>query len=230
MVWRGSGTTGRESARTVTSKKLNLLERSYGATDSDTGLMAARTQLYFANGSDIRGMQAKIKLAAFETVGCGGNPDATFVKAELMGRFFNTGPQIEGSAENDVYARIGIVRDSHSSDPANTARIGARVKRCKDSACNASEAMFAHDLGAIEKGQQAVVSLEWDQANHRFFFRRDSQEAVVFSYDADVYPDSAAPSQVDKRVEAYSEVPSCTTTPRPTGYIKATFDDVGIKR
>jgi len=84
-------------------------------------------------------------------------------------------------------------------------------------------------LGTIKKGQQAVLSVEWDKTHHKFIFQRYLQKAVVFAYDPNVYPDTLVSTYAGKRLDAYIEVPNCTSLPRPTGYINALFDNVYIK-
>ncbi len=229
--WIGQeiGDVGRESARIITSQKLKLVERGYGNTDSDAGLPTVKTMLYFTNPQNIRGVKATVKLVDLEVIGCDNNTSPVQIFSRLMGYFFNTGPQVPDSVANDVFALIGIRRGSESLDPEDTARVEVRVKHCLDDACRLMNTLFTEDLGTIKKGQQAVLSMEWDNTHHRFIFRRDLQKAVVFVYDPQVYPDALVSTYAGKRLDAYIEVPNCTSLPRPTGYINVLFDNVYIK-
>ena len=231
LKWIGqeSGDVGRESARIITSQKLKLVERGYGNTDSNAGLPTVKTMLYLTNPQNIRGIKATVKLLDLEVIGCDNNTSPVQIFARLMGYFFNTGPQVPDSAANDVFALIGIRRFSDSIDPEDTARVEVRIKRCLDDACRLMDTWFTKDLGTIKKGQQAVLSVEWDRTHHRFIFQRDLQKAVVFAYDRKAYPDTLVSTYGGKRMDAYIEVPNCISPPRPTGYINALFDNVYIK-
>jgi hypothetical protein len=131
--------------------------------------------------------------------------------------------------KNDVYAWIGIWRDSESTDDNVTARIGTRIKLCTNATCSSTYTAYSGSLGTIKEGQQAVLSVEWDKANHKFSFQRDKQAAVVVPYDPATFPDTLAPTIVIKRLQIDTEVPNCTSNPRPTGFINALFDDVYMK-
>jgi len=229
--WIGqeSGDVARESARIITSQKLNLVERGYGNTDSNAGLPTVKTMLYFTNSQNIRGIKATVRLVDLEVIGCDNNTSPVQIFARLMGYFFNTGPQVPDSASNDIFALIGIRRVSDSIDPEDTARVEVRVKHCLDDACRLMTTLFTEDLGTIKKGQQAVLSMVWDKTHHKFIFQRNTQKAVVFTYDPEVYPDTLVSTYGGKRMDAYIEVPNCTSIPRPTGYINTLFDNVYIK-
>jgi hypothetical protein len=229
--WIGqeSGDVSRESARIITSHKLNLLERGYGDTNSDAGLPTVKTMLYFTDSQNIRGIKATVKLLDLEVIGCDKNTSPVQIFGRLMGYFFNTGPQVPDSAANEVFALIGIRRGSESVDPEDTARVEVRVKHCLDDACRLMDTLFTTDMGTIKKGQQAVLSVEWDKTHHRFIFQRNLQKPVVFAYDPKVYPDTLVSTYAGKRLDAYIEVPNCMSPPRPTGYINALFDNVYIK-
>jgi len=222
-----SGSTGRETARKVVSKKLNLLERNYAYTSSDSGLPSAITQVTFANSSNIRAIKATVKLVKIMTVGCDSNADPTWVAAKLDGSFLNTGPQTAGSRQNDVYAWIGIWRDSESSDDNGTARVGIRVKRCTNATCSSTVTAYSGSLGTIKEGQKAVLSVEWNTTDQQFIFQRDKQTPVVFAMPG--VQDTLAPTVDYKKLMASTEVPNCTSSPRPTGFINVLFDDVYIK-
>jgi hypothetical protein len=225
--WYGyeSGRTGRETQRILASGRLNLSERCYGGTESDVGGTYSEQILRITNSSDIRGIKALVKPVKFETVACDSNTSyTTWVYARLLGRFFNTDPQGSSSSTNDVYAYIQVERDSLSSDPDNTARVIARVRQCIDYNCNYNT-LFLKDLGSIQAGQTATLSLEWDKANHRFLFKRGDKR-VVFAYDL---TDTIPPVFDIKYLSVIAGVPNCTSSPKPTGLMNALFDNVYIK-
>ena len=128
-----------------------MLERSYGALDSNEGA-PANLKLTFANSPKIMGIKALVKPTAFEATGCTTNTTSTSTDTSLIGYFFNTDPQGNGSRKNDVFASIGVVRDAKSKDPANTATVGAKVGQCQDEACTAVTYLYSKTLAKIKRG------------------------------------------------------------------------------
>lgn len=229
--WYGyeDGTTGRETTRKVVSGKLNLIERCYGYTNSNDGATFVEQSLGFNNPQNIRGIKALVKPITVETIGCNTNSHRTLAWARLFGKFFNTDPQGPNNRTNDVYAQITVERDSLSTDPDGTARIRAYVRQCLDINCNKVKTLYANeDLGTINEGLSATCSIEWDKAHHKFIFKRDIQ-AVEFAYDTNKYPDTFPPAYHTKTLAVLSEVPNCTSTPRPSAHMNALFDNVYIK-
>jgi hypothetical protein len=229
--WYGyeDGTTARETTRKVVSGKLNLFERSYGYPDSNDGATFVEQSLGFNNPESIRGIKAVVNFITGETVGCNTNSHRTLAWVRLFGKFFNTDPQGFNNRTNDVYAQITVERDSLSTDPDGTARIRATVRQCMDIICNKVNTLYANeDLGSINEGQSATCSMEWDKTHHKFIFKRDTH-AVEYSYDTNKYPDTYPPAYHTKKLAVLSEVPNCTSTPRPSAFMNALFDNVYIK-
>jgi len=232
--WYGTeiGSTGREAERNAVSKKLNMLERSYGYTDSNTGSPSAEINLYSTQGADIKGMKATIKPVQFDTIGCENNTNSTWISARLWGRFFNTDETpVDGT--NDVYAYIGIYRDSSKSSPDdNITRVRATVCQCQNAACDSKITLFTKEFRIIKKGKEVTLSMELDKDNHTFIFGFTSKtykKIEKFTYDPITYPDKSSPYYKTKKLSVYSEVPNCTSKTRPVGFMNALFDNVFIK-
>jgi uncharacterized repeat protein (TIGR03803 family) len=228
--WIGSdsGSLLRERAMLISSKRLNLLERSYGSLDSNEGASAADVKLTFANSPKVMGIKALVKPTAFEVSGCSANTTCTSADASLLGYFFNTNPQGNGSRKNDVFASVGVVRDSKSKDAENTGTIAAKVGQCQDDACGTVTYLYSKTLGKLTKGSSAVLSVEWDAANHKFLFKRDSK-SLNYSYNPTTYPDESPPAYNNKSLAVSSAVANCQSSPRPTAFMNTFFDNVYIK-
>ena len=159
--WVGSdnGSLLRERSMLISAKELKLLERSYGSLDSSSGTSAADLRLTFTNSPKIMGIKALVKPTAFEATGCSGNTACTSAEASLLGYFFNTDPQGSGSRKNDVFASIGVGRDSQSTNGVNKATVTARVGQCQDDACSTVYYLYSMPLGKLTKGSPRITSL-----------------------------------------------------------------------
>lgn len=226
----GNG-VGRETQRTAVGGKLTLLERCYGYTNSNVGVPYEQQKLYFANGPNIKAIKATVKPVKFEAIGCATNTESTYATARIAGYFFNTSPTPPTSGLNDVQAVIGIFHDSSLNQDEDNATIKAMVRQCTDNNCNTLTVLKQITLGSIMMGQQAVLSLEWDQAHHKFIFMLN-KKIFTYKYNSTSYPDNFPSYYKGKRLEAAAQVANCTLTTetqRPTGLMNATFDNVYIK-
>ena len=150
----------------------------------------------------------------------------TRAQAGLFGFFFNTATPTPGSAENDVFAGIAIVRQAPSPDPQKVLRVQAFVSRCADKTCVGGTSLDFQDMGPIKRGKKARLRIEWDQANHRFIFQRDGEPEVFSPY---TVSDTAPSGSQVKFLGTANTVPFCRLQagrPRPASFIDAFFDDV----
>jgi hypothetical protein len=222
---------GRETQRTIVGGKLNLLERGYSYSNSNVGEAWIQQKVYLTNSPNIKAIKATVKPLNFEAVGCDNNTQPTWVVARMAGYFFNTGSVAPVNGINDVAAWIGVYRDSSLNEDEGSATIKALVRQCTDRDCITYNILYDENVGNIKKGQQAVLSLEWDKPNHRFIFMVNNKK-YTYSYDTIQYPDTFGSYWKGKRLDVSSNVPNCKLTPetpRPTGLMKATFDNVYIK-
>jgi hypothetical protein len=232
--WNGveeGNSIGRETQRTVAGGKLTLLERCYGFTNSNSGVPYEQQKLYFANPANIKAIKATVKPIKFEAVGCDNNTEPTWAAARIAGYFFNTSSVAPTSGLNDVQAVIGIYYDSSVNEGEDNATIKAIVRQCTDKDCNLMHVLHDETIGYIKKGQQSVLSLEWDKTNHKFVFLFN-KKTFVYTYDSTSYPENFPSYYKGKRLEAAAQVANCTLTKetqRPTGLMHAIFDDVYIK-
>jgi hypothetical protein len=147
-------------------------------------------------------------------------------QAGLFGFFFNTSTPTPGSAENDVFAGIAIVRQAPSPDPEKILRVQAFVTQCADVACLGGKQLDFQDMGPIKRGKKARLRIQWDQANHRFIFQRDGEPEVFSPY---MVSDTAPSGSRVKFLGTTNIVPNCRLQagmPRPASFIDAFFDNV----
>ncbi len=79
-------------------------------------------------------------------------------------------------------------------------------------------------MGTVNIGQKVTLSVEWDKANKRFIFRRDTLAPVYLTYSP--LSDTSAPGQGSKSLHVGYFVPNCASATPPTAAMDAYFDDV----
>ncbi|NNC03852.1 hypothetical protein HJC10_13485 [Corallococcus exiguus] len=209
-----------DSLRELAFTRLRLMSRS----DTGTG----RYGLRFSQSPAVTAIAAKVRLNNARSTGCtapAGAPAARSA-AELTGHFFNTRGAVGRSLQDDVTASIRTV--SRSTDPAGSQalRVEAVIEQCTNASCSTRTQLFTADLGLVHQGEQAALRLQWDVANHRFVFQRDTQPEVYGAY---TVTDTHAPGSSSKALVVTHDLPTCASaTPAPLGYANAYFHDVFV--
>jgi len=216
-------------------KGLTLLHRGYGSTDSDSGRATMRNRLYFSDGTKITTIQAKVQAKKVQVIGCTANPDPTYVEAHIGGLFFNTGTPTPGSALNDVFAAVSLIRLSDSTESLNVLEVIGYALHCTSANCSTYTWIgdTGESLGTALVGQRVKLRITWDQANHRFVFQRGKTPEVYLPYDSVSFPDTSPPGSSFggyKRLNVTDYVANCTSQPRPVGFIEVYFDDVYVNQ
>jgi hypothetical protein len=219
---RGAST---EAIRQIQDNRLRLVYRSYGRTDSDSGMSRNEFLLMFQNSAAVTAIKATVQVTDAAATSCPGNPEATISWAMLGGRFFSTAPSTPGSAANDVVATIRLVRRSDSTDPPDVLRVRCGVFHCANAVCTAGSMLHFQDLGPVKLEEMVRLRVQWDRDNHQFIFQRDDDPEVLVRY---TVSDTAPPGIQVKLLDALHFVPNCTATPRPMAFIEALFDDVMV--
>ena len=217
----------------IQSGTLHMLNYFYGNTSSDQGSFRGTNRLLLP--SDTPGIIGTIQVKAYELTDCFSNSSETQVRARIGGGYFKTGTGT--LAIGTVGANIFVRRLSGSTDKANVFEVVGNVYRCNDSYCGISTllgSLEADVLGTLNKGEKVTLQLEWDQANHRFIFKRDNQPEVYINYkESDnwnpSWDDVLPPHDSRKRLDVLGDVPGCTSEPRPMAFIEVKFDDIYIK-
>ena len=240
--WFGSesynaGDRGLESARQIKKEPLfqymglNIFNRTYGSTGSDSGVSFVFNRVFFRNGGNIDSIKATVQVKKVEVTGCTANPSESEAQARIGGMFFNTGPRTAGDTTNDVWASIYVKRSSTSTDPANVLEIIGEVSHCNNSGCSDATPIGTQDLGTVKLNKRVILRITWDPQNDRFIFQKGRDPEVYITYDPNIYPDSLPPGASaggSKRLDVAQYVANCTTLPRPVGFMDVFFENVYV--
>jgi hypothetical protein len=240
--WFGSesynaGDRGLESVRQIKLEPtyqymgLNILNRAYGSTGSDSGTSFVFNRVFFRNGGNIDSIQATVQVRKVQVTGCTANPSETQALARIGGMFFNTGPRTPGDTTNDVWATIYVKRSSTSTDPSKVLQITADVVHCSNNGCSVATPIGTLDLGTVLLNKKVKLRITWDPQNDRFIFQKGKDLEVYIPYDTGTYPETfppGAPGGGSKRLDVAQYVANCTTLTRPMGFMEAFFDNVYV--
>lgn len=216
---------GRERSRMIEGGALRLVQRDLGSQTDNTGLYSTTFGTRLTNPAAVRRLRATVTVNDFLVTGCAGNPTPSWVQARLHGFFFNAGPGVPTSRINDVGAVIRFKRDSNSVDAPGLLRVEGVVFQCTTSDCNYdSVALGTVDLGTATVGQAAILKMEWDQANKRFNFSRDSNvQSLAYSVG-----DALSPFLAESMINTRTNPANCLGGARTEGFIDAKFDNVYV--
>ena len=208
--------------------QLRLMSRAYAGMGSDSGDEKGGNRLVFTRPDGIKAMKATFWVNGYTSKGCAGNSVPANARARLSGFFFNTGTPTQWSSQHDVMAQIFIQRKSDSKDAPDTLRVVGTIVECQDDNCYTFTPLDTRQLGTIKVGSKVTLYIEWDKANKRFIFQRDTKPQVFSTY---TVSDSSAPGTVfNKRIDVQLNVPNCTSSPRPTAHMDVYVDDVYVNQ
>ena len=216
-----------ERTREIRNGALNLIQRTYGAKGSDSGLTFGSWNEGFANPQAVTELRARVKVQALEVNTCATNTAVAQSRARIVGSFFNTGTPTAGSQVGDVVAQIRVTRFSNSADPAGVLRVQGLVVLCTTADCASSSLIGnAVDLGTVTLNQWATVQMRWNQGGKAFLFSRDGAafSGSVGYAEADASPPGVAFKQLSTRLD----LPNCLSAPRVAGSVNAWFDNVYV--
>jgi len=217
-----------ERKRGIGNGMLQMVERDWGQTSSDTGTLANSYSTFITRPSKVTQLKASVLLNAVDVTGCAANSSLSAARARIAGYFFNTGNPVSGNSTGDVAAQVRIIRYSNSTDAPGVARVEGLALVCLNSGCSDSHTIGAvQQLGTLSVGQTAVLQLEWDRANKAFHFMRDTTTTASVTYTLN---DSIAPASDGKYVGLRTEVASCQSGPRAYSSIDASFDNVQVNK
>jgi hypothetical protein len=206
---------------------LQLVQRTYGSTASDTGLGFVNWNENLADPSAVTELQAKITVNALEVNACPSNPAVAQTRARIAGSFFNIGTPTPGSQVNDVIAQVKLTRYSNSADAPGVLRVQGIASLCTNATCDAATTLGnVVELGTVAIGTSVVVTMQWDQGGKTFFFGRDNGAASGST--AYALSDASPPSLPFKQVSTRLDIPACHSSPQVSGYVDASFDNVMV--
>lgn len=218
-----------ERARVIKAGMLNTVQRDWGLTSSNAGVVATSWNTEVARPGRITQFRTKILVNAYEVTGCAANSAVSEVRARSIEVFFNTGNPTSGSLLGDVLVQGELSRSANSVDAPGLLRALGVVAICTASDCSTSTLLApAVDLGTVPVGTAAEISVEWNKALKKFVFMRDGgAQTGELSYTVSDVADPGRPLTV---LGSRTSVANCATGPQATGFIDASFDNVFVNR
>jgi len=217
---------GTEPTVQIQDNRLRLFNRIYGKTDSDQGKDEGSLFLAFSNSAVVTAIKATAQVNDVRVYGCPSNPLPTEAVTFLGGSFFNTATPTPGSDVHDVWAAIGLVRNSDMRLPTDVLRAISLVGHCTtvtNETCKDSTWLHSRGLGLVKREERVTFRVQWDRDNHRFIFQRDEDLEVFVPY---TLSDTAPPGRLRKGLRIGYGAANCLATLRPVAFIEAFFDDV----
>src|SRR5262245_1186481 len=172
----GEEGAGTEPRVQIQDNRLRLFNRIYGKTDSDHGKDAGRLFLAVSNSADVTAIKATVQVTDVRVYGCPSDPLRSEAVTFLGGSFFNTATPTPGSDVHDVWAAIGLVRNSDMRLPPDVFSAISLVGHCAavtNATCKDSTWLHSRGLGPVKRGEKVTFRVQWDRDNHRFIFQRD---------------------------------------------------------
>jgi len=160
----------------IQDNRLRLFNRIYGKTDSDQGKDEGSLLLAFSNSAAVTAMKATVQVNDVRAYGCPSNPLPTEAITFLGGSFFNTATPTPGSDVHDVWAAIGLVRNSDMRLPPDVLIAISLVGHCTtatNETCTGQHVAPLQGPGACQARREGDAPVQWDRDNHRFIFQRD---------------------------------------------------------
>jgi hypothetical protein len=217
-----------EAYRALDKNQLLLGKATLGGTNADTGVVAESWGLDMAANAPAKSMKASVQVGDVYLPVCAGNPTPSFVRARLLGAYFNAraGGPVQGDRTGDVLAQIRIGRRSDSTDAQDVLRVEGVVSQCSNVDCSTSTLIGnVAGLGTTNVEDWNTVQIDWDKKGNKFTFRRNGVPSVSVPYALD---DGIAPVFAVNTVGLRNEAANCTGSPRIKAFTEARFDNVGL--
>jgi len=207
--------------------QLELGQRVLANGTTSSGATAASYGLNFYSPSTVKEFSATITILGAGAEPCSANTDVGFSAARLAGSFFSNGTKTAGSQLNDVIAQVRLERTADSTDAEGVTNVVARVDQCTNADCSTTTVLKRSVLGASVPPNTGVrVYLRWEPSSKTFYFKRDSDAYVTYTY---TFNDSVAPSVPFKALQIRNKVENCAiVNANRSGWAAATFDTVTV--
>lgn len=203
-----------ECVREIQDGQLHLAHRSFGLTDSNSGLQGGSALVGFAHSAAIRSITIDLIVRSVEERACAANPGFGG-SANIWGTFFNAGA---GDPSDDVGAQLVFGR--LSSDPRGQLNVYGQT-------FHAGNYSNYFSLGTVSIGTPVTATLTWDQRNHRFIITWTNKLTQVTTSGTMPYtfPDTTPVAGPAKVLEVSGFPSNCTANPTWV-YVDALFDNV----
>ena len=218
-----------ERVRVVKGGQLNLMQRTWSLSFSDSGLVPTNWSSSFTDPASITQMRALATVTGLETAACPPNPAIADARARIIGSFFNVGTPTPGSQVNDVIAQVRVFRASNSADAPGLLRVQGILSLCTTADCAAATTVGnVVELGTVAVGTPVTLELQWDQGGKAFTFSRDGGASIgTVGY---AFPDTTPPSSLFRQLSTRVNVPNCQSAPAVSGLVDVRFDNVFVNR
>jgi hypothetical protein len=153
---RGEEGAGTEPTVQIQDNRLRLFNRIYGKMDSDHGKDEGSLFLAFSNSAAVTAIKATVQVNDVRAYGCPSNPLRTEAVTFLGGSFFNTATPTPDSDVHDVWAAIGLVRNSDMRLPSDVFFAISLVGHCitvTNETCTDSTWLHSRGLGRVKRGE-----------------------------------------------------------------------------
>ncbi|WP_448383882.1 hypothetical protein [Desulfosoma sp.] len=218
-----SGPLNGETAVYENFGQLHLLLRAYGDLATDQGTTGAdlRTDL---RGVSPRGIMADIEVKKYDLTVCPENAQGK-VRTRIGAMFFNKGPQVPNSYENNIWASIQLVRYAGSTDAADILTAEMYAFLCADTNCYQGTTLQTLELGKVTVGQKVQLRLEWDPENNRILGQLNENPEQTIAYDFD---DTLPPWYPVRTIQLNYSVPNGQCQERPVAFMHSTIQKVWV--
>ena len=158
-IWQ-CGPPAMECVREIENGHLRLRIRSYGANNSNSGTQFSNSAVNLTADS-VSTIAANVTVRNSDPTDCATNVGVAHSQALIYGSFFNGGG---GTAADDVVAFLQL--DRYVATGAGTVEVGGFLQYQGQFFDNV-------DFGPVNIGETVIVTLRWDQPNHRFVAKLD---------------------------------------------------------
>lgn len=201
---------------------LRMVKRARGSQTGNSGVFHDLLALDLVPRTAITRMQAKVTVGALEVSGCAANPKPSRVMGGLAGQYFNAGAATPTSAYDDVGAFVGV---GMASDAPGVIQVVGGIYQCKADCEGAALDLGSVPLGTATVGEVLTLTLDWDQANHRFGFTRSGTPTAWIAY---VGSDSRPAFEPSRALNHDLNLANCLTGPRTEGLVDLKFDNIKV--
>jgi len=215
-----------ERTRVVVGKTMRLAQRDWGLTNSNSGTQGISWGDTISRSGKVTQLRATVRVTALDVTTCAASGNAGFVRARVLGFFFNSGNRTAGSNVGDIGAQMYLIRTSNSADAPGVMRVEGNIFMCTSADCNQSVGLSANvPLGTVNVGAAATLQVDWDRAGKQFLFSLDKGAATAVGYTVD---DSADAGNGLKTIGMRTNAASCMSGPRTVAFIDGKFDNVQV--
>ena len=226
-----------EALREIKAKRLRMLQRTWGSSDSNLDTTQGRNRVRFRNSVNFSGVCFVPRISKYLIEGCDANPEHGHARMRYLGNFFDTGVA-DDADDGVIYAGIALIRHGDTTDKKGVFEISAWASECTAPDCS-TEGWTTYDdsndpdlfFGTVKASKNnKEICIGFDRDNHEMVFSYGKDIRIVDSanHDLPAFANDLAASQTWHVLEARNDVENCTTG-KLAGYVDGYIDDVQIR-